>query len=96
MHKKYAKDDFVAFSVSLDDPSDPKAMGRVHDFLKAQKATFRNFVLDEEPEAWMKGLGIAGPPAIFVFDRDGKLANKSQTYEEVQRVVKELIEKKKP
>ena len=72
MQKKYAKDGVVAVSVSVDDPKDKKAMQNVLDFLRKQKATFTNLVLDEKPEVWQEKLKIYGPPCVFVFNRDGK------------------------
>ncbi len=97
MHKRLAKDGFVAMSVDLDDPSDEKAMKSVRDFLKAKEAAFQNFVLDEEVEEWQKKLGIAGAPTVFVFGRDGKAAKKfdsGEKYDEIEKFVVELLKKK--
>jgi hypothetical protein len=97
MQKKYAGDGVAAVSVSLDDLSDKEVKSRIEAFLKAQKATFTNLILDEEVEAWQKKLGLNGPPAVFVYDRDGKVAKKFTddfTYEDVEKVVQELVKKK--
>ena len=97
MHKKLAKDGFVAMSVDLDDPSDEKVMNSVRQFLKDKEATFQNFVLDEEIEDWQKKLDIIGAPTIFVFSRDGRVAKKfelSEKYEEIEKYVIELLKKK--
>jgi hypothetical protein len=97
MHKKLAKDGFVAMSVDLDDPSNDKVMQSVRDFLKAKEAAFQNFVLDEEVEEWQKKLGITGAPTIFVFGRDGKVAKKfdgGEKYDEIEKFVTELLKKK--
>jgi hypothetical protein len=96
MHSNYAKDGFVAMSVSLDRPTNEKAMKNVRQFLKEQKATFANYVLNEEAEFWQEKFGIGGPPCVFVFGRDGKLAKKFDTagaYEDVQKLVPELLKK---
>jgi hypothetical protein len=102
MHEKYAKDGLVAMSVSLDRPTNEKAMKNVRQFLKEQKATFPNFVINEEPEFWQEKLGIAGPPVVFVFGRDGKLAKKlepvdeekdSTIYDKVKKLLPELLKK---
>ena len=94
MHKKYSKDGLAAMSVSLDDPSDAKAMKRVEDFLKKQKATFRNFVLKEKSEVWQEKLEIDGPPAVFVFDRAGKPKKFAPAdYEEIEKYVGRLMRK---
>ena len=97
MHKKLAKDGFVAMSVDLDDPADEKVMKSVREFLKDKEATFQNFVLDEEIEEWQKKLGITGAPTVFVFGRDGRVAKKfelNEKYEEIEKYVIELLQKK--
>ena len=97
MHKKLAKDGFVAMSVDLDDPADEKVMKSVREFLKDKEATFQNFVLDEEIEEWQKKLGITGAPTVFVFGRDGRVAKKfelNEKYEEIEKYVIELLKKK--
>src|SRR5262245_58454037 len=58
LHQKYAKDGFVAVSVSLDDPTDDDAKAKALKFLQAQKATFTNLLLDEKPEVWQAKLKI--------------------------------------
>ncbi len=96
MHNKHGKDGLVAMSVNLDSPEDKKVMGRVEKFLADQKATFPNFVLDEEQEVWMKQLDIGGPPAVFVFGPDGKVAKKFEEvdYAQVEKTAVELLKKK--
>jgi len=76
MQKKFAGKDFVAISVNLDDPADAKARAKVQAFLEKQKATFTNVMLDAKPEVWQEKLKIDGPPAIYVFDRDGHFVKK--------------------
>lgn len=96
MHEKYAKDGLVAMSVNLDDPNDEKVMGRVREFLKQQKAIFPNFVLNETQEVWQEKFGIAGPPVVFVFGKDGKVAKKFDEgvdYKEVEKIATELLRK---
>jgi hypothetical protein len=97
MHKKYASEGLAAVSVSLDDPSDKAARGRVETFLKTQKAIFTNLILDEPVEGWQKQLGIDGPPVVFVYGRDGKLAKKFTEdfeYADVEKLAQELLKKK--
>lgn len=94
MHKKYAKDDFAAVSVSLDDPKDEKARERVLDFLRKQKATFTNLILDEKSEVWQEKLKFDGPPCVFVFARDGTWKKyTSPDYAEIEKYVAELLKK---
>jgi hypothetical protein len=97
MHKKYARDGLAAVSVSLDDPNEEGAQKAVLKFLESQKATFPNLILNEQVEVWQAKLKIDGPPAVFVFDRDGKVAKKftdEPIYAEVQKLVPELLKKK--
>jgi hypothetical protein len=94
MQKKYAKDGVVAISVSVDDPQDKKVMQNVLDFLRKQKATFTNLVLDEKPEVWQEKLKISGPPCVFVFNRDGKYEKfEMPEYAEIEKYVVKLLKK---
>jgi hypothetical protein len=98
MQRKYAKDGLVAISVSLDDPNEDNVKDKVTKYLRSQKATFTNLILDEKPEVWQKKLKIEGPPCVFVFDRDGKIAKKfdsGEKYEdEIEKFVADLLKKK--
>jgi hypothetical protein len=97
MHKKYAKDGLAAFSCALDDPKGKNIKDKLLKFLKEKKATFPNFLLNESAENWQEKLKIDGPPAVFVFDREGKPAKKFTedfSYAEVEKLVSELIKKK--
>jgi hypothetical protein len=96
MHRKYAKDGVVCMSVSLDEKVDKELALK---FLRAQRATFPNYLLDEEIEAWQEQLKIAGPPMVFVYDRDGqrvaRFGDKGFTYADVEKVVRQLLDRKK-
>jgi hypothetical protein len=97
MQKKYAKDGMAAVSVDLDDPAEKDIKDRVLKFLESQNATFPNIMLDEKPAVWQKNLGIDGVPAVFIYGRDGSIAKKftdDYTYEDVEKVVVELLKKK--
>ena len=94
MHEKHRKDGLVCLSVSVD-PLEEKE--RTLKFLRKVKATFANYLLDEAPnKVWQDHFGIFGPPAVFVYDRDGKLAKRFDaeeewTYKEVEQVVEKLL-----
>jgi len=103
LHEKYANDDLVVISVSLDDPGDKdkkdnKVRQRketVLEFLEQQKATFTNLILDESQEFWQAKFGFVGPPCVFVFNREGKwkrFAN-DDPYPEVAKLVAEYLGK---
>lgn len=91
MHKKHAKDGFVAVSVSLDPPAD---MGKVTAFLEKRDAKFTNLLLDENEKDWQTKLKIDGPPLILVYDRDGKEVKRFEDYTDVEKLVVELLQKK--
>ena len=99
MHKKYAGKGVACVSLSVDAAEDRDAVLK---FLQRQKATLANFLLDEPAKVWQEQFGIYGPPAVFVFDRDGKLAGrfdgndagKDSFYADVEKVVVKLLDRK--
>jgi peroxiredoxin len=96
MQRKYAKDGLVVMTVTVDSPDRKDAALK---FLRDEKATGPNFLLDEESEFWQTKWKINGPPAAFVFDREGKRARKFDSddpdkpydHMDVEKVVKELL-----
>ncbi len=76
LRKKYGRDGFVLLSVSLDDPRDKETRARIDDFLTHQQADCPNFILEAGWREWQKKLNIAGPPCLYVFDRENCLAQK--------------------
>jgi hypothetical protein len=96
MHQKYDKDGLVCMSVSVDELRNKEAaLG----FLKKQDATFANYLLDEEWDFWQNKWSINGPPAVFVFDRNNRVAakfdtsdpDKPYTYNDVEQRVRQLL-----
>jgi hypothetical protein len=69
-------------------------------FLRSKRATFPNFLLDEDASLWQVKWDLKGVPAVFVFDRDGKRAAKFDgddpdnqfTYADVEALVKKLLQ----
>jgi hypothetical protein len=92
MHRKYADRGLAAVSVSLDDPKNDKDRARVQGFLEQQHATFLNVLLDAEPEVWQERLKIAGPPCLYVFDRDNRYVLKQDEGEDFAVVEKKVLE----
>jgi hypothetical protein len=97
MHQELSKDGLVVISLSVDDPDDKEG---ALEFLKKQKATFQNFLLedkDRNEKAGDEKLYHSAPPIMHVFDREGKkvktLEGKKEA-EGVEKLVKELLEKK--
>jgi thiol-disulfide isomerase/thioredoxin len=98
LHQKYADKGLVCMSVSLDpDPSTTRESALK--FLQKSRAKFANYLLDEKTEFWAEKWHIQGPPAIFVFDRQGRRAarfdsedeKKPVSYEEVKKLVQQLL-----
>jgi len=96
MHRRYAADGLVCVSVSVDEPENKaKALG----FLTGQNATFPNYWIAEKEAVWQDKWNINAPPAIFVFDRQGRRAarfdhndpRKSYTHTDVENLVRSLL-----
>jgi hypothetical protein len=93
MHEKYAGKGVACVSVSIDSIEDKDD---VLAFLKKQKATLTNLLLDERQKVWQQHFDIAGPPAVLVYDQEGKLAKRFTpdedfTYADVEKLVQKLL-----
>jgi thiol-disulfide isomerase/thioredoxin len=96
LNQQYGDKGLVCMSVSLD-PSNGKE-GALK-FLQKAKATFANYWLDEKQEFWADRWHIQGPPAVFVFDRQGRRAGKFDSedpdkplsYEDVKKLISKLL-----
>jgi thiol-disulfide isomerase/thioredoxin len=99
MHRKYADQGLAVVSLSLDDPSQPQARAEALKFLQRQKATFTNFLLDEEPEKGFELLNVNAIPAVFLFGPDGQEIkrftwddpNHQFTYDDVEKTVAAML-----
>jgi thiol-disulfide isomerase/thioredoxin len=96
LHQRFADDGLDCLSLTVDDKDDAAT---ALNFLKKQKATFGNYLVDEPAEVWTKKLAIGGPPAVLVFDRAGtkvKIFTSEDpfTYEDVEKLVKPLLKQK--
>jgi thiol-disulfide isomerase/thioredoxin len=100
MHRKLGSKGLQVISLSLDDPSDAKAVAAARKFLVSKRATFLNVLLDEEFGVGFEKLDINSIPAVFVYGPDGKLFKKYSgddpnhqfTYAQVEKDVAALIE----
>lgn len=98
LHKKYGPDKIACISFCMN----YVGLGKVEDeidpvigFLRTQGATFDNILSTDADEVVNKKLNIKSVPAIFIYDRDGKLVkliNEETTYAEVEKVVTPLIQ----
>ncbi|QEH36438.1 Thiol-disulfide oxidoreductase ResA [Aquisphaera giovannonii] len=95
MHKKYGSKGLNVVSVTLDDPTDEKAVAAAEKFLKEKEAVFTNVLLDENFGDGFDKLDINAIPAVFLFGPDGKELKRFTmddpdhqfTYEDVEREV---------
>jgi thiol-disulfide isomerase/thioredoxin len=76
LHGKYAGRGLAVVCVSVDSPEDSDARAAARDFLVRQKASFRNVILTDKPEVWQEKWKADGPPLLFLFDREGRLAGR--------------------
>jgi thiol-disulfide isomerase/thioredoxin len=102
MHRKYGKKGLAVISLSLDDPTDKKAVVEAETFLREKKAVFTNVLLDENFGEGFEKLDIGAIPAVFVFAPDGKEVkrftmddpNNQFTYDEVEKAIAALLDVK--
>jgi thiol-disulfide isomerase/thioredoxin len=94
---QHAKDGVVFISLTVDEPED---QAKALEFLKKNKATFQNFILEDKDRNEKPGdakLYHSAPPIVHVFDRTGK---KVAEYEgkkqagQLDGLLEELIKKK--
>ena len=74
LHGKYSGRGLAVITVSVDSPDDSDAKAAARDFLVRQRATFRNVHLSDKAEVWQAKWKIDGPPLLFLFDQQGRLA----------------------
>jgi thiol-disulfide isomerase/thioredoxin len=60
-------------SMSVDDREDKAAVERARQFLIRQKATFRNYLMDENIMQSFEKLRVQGIPDVMMYDRAGRL-----------------------
>jgi thiol-disulfide isomerase/thioredoxin len=104
LHRKYGPDDVACISLSFNYEGGKKETPEEHvegvlEFLRGQGATFDNVIASVPSEELYEKLGFksAAVPAIFVYDREGNIAQQFESgeakYSEVGKLVAELIEK---
>jgi thiol-disulfide isomerase/thioredoxin len=99
MHKKYADQGLNVVSLSLDDPTEAKALAAAKKFLEEQKAIFSNYLLNEEPDVAFEKLNVSGIPAVFLYGPEGHEIkrftlddpNNQFTYDQVEQAVAALL-----
>ncbi len=100
MQWKYAKDGLVAVALTVDDPKNAQARESAVKFLERVKAyDVINLHLDEEASLWQTKFRTDGPPLVFVFDRDNRIAlrlpvgDEAVDYAAIEKKVQELLKK---
>jgi hypothetical protein len=86
-------------SLSMDDPTDAKAVASAKAFLEEKKAAFTNVLLNEDYGDGFDRLRISAIPAVFLFGPDGKEVkrftmddpNNQFTYEQVDKELAALF-----
>lgn len=104
MHHKYAGKGLAVASLTLDPPDDARALADARKFLKAQGATFPNYLMNEEEGVGYERLDINAIPAVFLYGPDGKEIKRFTlddpdhqfTYEQVEAYVSALLQGKTP
>jgi thiol-disulfide isomerase/thioredoxin len=99
MHHKYGPKGLAVVSLSLDDPTDAKAVEAAEKFLQEKKAVMTNVLLNEDFGVGYDKLDIAAIPAVFLYGPDGKEVkrftmddpNNQFTYEQVEKEVRSLL-----
>lgn len=99
LHKKYGPEKVACISLSFDfeggegaKPEDVKP--DVLKFLEKQQATFNNVLCSEDSDTLRKKMDLAAIPAVYVYDREGTLANRfegEEIYENVPPLVEKLL-----
>jgi thiol-disulfide isomerase/thioredoxin len=96
MQHQYEKQGLVCMTVTIDKPEERDTPLK---FLRKQKATIANYLLDEPQAFWQEKFEMNGPPVVFVFDRQGKRAAKFDnsnldnafTPADVEKLVQQLL-----
>lgn len=103
LHEKYGPDRLACISLSFNFEGGKNETPQEHeadvlDFLRGQKATFDNVLASVPAEDLYGLLGFetAAIPAIFVYDREGKIARRFEgadaKYSDVEKLVAKLVE----
>jgi thiol-disulfide isomerase/thioredoxin len=97
LHKEYGPDEVACISLSFD----YEGLGKPEEvrepvltFLKSQGATFDNLMSNEESDVLYRKFKLNAVPAVFVYDRSGKLRERFESegaYDKVRALVAELV-----
>ena len=93
LHNRYRSQGLHVISVTLDSIDQSESALK---FLKQQKATFQNLILDEKPVVWQNKLRIREIPCLFLFDRQGRIERRlsSIDVQELDKIITRLLNEK--
>ena len=99
LSKRYEKDGVQFVSTCLDDPGDDQAIAYARQFLTEQKATFANYLIDDNVADSFEKLDLLTIPAVFIYGRDGEIRyrltaddpNNQFTDRDVEAAIDELL-----
>jgi len=97
LHKKYGAEKVACISLSFDNDGLGKFeehQARVQKFLEEQGATFDNLMSNEDSDALFQKFELGSVPAVFVYDKEGKLLktfSSEKAYDEVGPLVEKLL-----
>jgi thiol-disulfide isomerase/thioredoxin len=99
MNKKYAGQGLNVVTLSVDDPTNDKAVAEARKFLEEQHATLTNYLLDEPEGFFFEKQNMSTIPAVFLYGPDGKEIkrfnlddpNNQFTYDQVEQVVAAML-----
>jgi len=103
LHQEYGPKKLACLSLSFDYEGTGKPEDVQEDvlaFLKKQQASFENLLSSDEAESLLKKLDLPSIPAVYVFDRNGKLAERFDdshntsgkfSYDDVEKLVAKLL-----
>ncbi len=97
LHSEYPAEELACVSLSFDYEGlgqPEEASEPVLQFLRSQRATFDNWMSNEESDVLYRKFDLNSVPAIFVYDRSGKLRQRFENegaYADVRKLVAELV-----
>ncbi len=76
LHHQYRNRGVTFVSISLDNRDDKQAVEEARRFLVRQKATLRNYLMNENILEAFEKLDLVGIPAVLIYDRQGRLRHR--------------------
>lgn len=102
MNKKYGPKGLKVISLTIDEPTDTKAVSEARKFLIEKKATITNLIMNEKEDDRYDKLELSVIPAVYIYDPSGKLIKKYTyddpndqfTYDQVEKEISDYLDGK--